>query len=280
METGSLEEHGVATVSDEKEEHSASPVSYTPPGQFKLVDLPPLVQGVSSDNTELWLIRIQDSQLGPEDIKEKRITMHLKPRDDKLGSFQNSKGIQYDVLDLQRMNGLHPFAFLPKANTVSLDALRISRQVAFVRSLDPDILSIIPAIQEDQCHQNGDSSIARSSKKKHQGSHPMHIPIDGISVEHLPAKIKPVENQARSASTGVTVGGISVVESLRENEETISAVHLNESAKKKLKEEQFAPSPQRHLQEDRENQEKEVKASSERRSQKHKRVKMGEPYVS
>lgn len=248
-------------------------VPYTPPPQFKLIDTPPLIQEVPPDNTELWLVRIQDSQLGPDEFKEKRVTMALRSLDDRLGCFENSKGTEFEIL--HQVGGVQPFAFLPKGNATSLEVHKVSRQVSIVRSLDRIVLkSPFQNDYQDSSPQADGTKKIRSPSKQRWVSSSFH---DDASAGDTAAQDKHEESQPGSASIGMTVEGISAVESLQENEERISTGNLGKSGKKSKREQPTSDldsSPLRSSQND--SRGGKERTSSGKKSRKHKKVKMGE----
>lgn len=250
-------------------------VPYTPPPQFKLIDTPPLIQEVPPDNTELWLVRIQDSQLGPDEFKEKRVTMALRSLDDKLGCFENSKGTEFEILDSHQVGGVQPFAFLPKGNATSLEVHKVSRQVSIVRSLDRIVLkSPFRNDYQDGSPQEDGALKIRSPSKQRRASSSFH---DHAPAGDTAARNKREESQPGSASIGMTVEGLSAVESLQENGERISTGNLGKSGKKSKREQptlDLDSSPLRSSQKDFRGGKEHT--SSEKKSRKHKKVKMGE----
>eukprot|EP00250_Pteridium_aquilinum_P000131 c10147_g1_i1 orf=126-848(+) len=218
--------------------------SYSPPPQFKLINTPPLLHEVP-DNAELWLVRIQDSQLGADDFMGKRVKLALNALDGRMGCFKNFKGSQFEFVDLHDVAGVQPFAFLPKGDS-SLEVCRVSRQVAIVQNLDPVILSRpYPEVDQDvACQADGDARV----------------------------QIKREESHAGSASISMGVGGISTVESLQDDEERISTGKLGKSGKKSKREQpntelDLSPGPSHK------DLEVEEGTPSNKKSRKHKKIK-------
>lgn len=96
------------------------------------------------DDTELWLVQIPNTELGPNDLLDKQWRMRTEPRDGKLGRFFNSRGQTIEVLQQKDLEGPQTHAFVPISSTESFAVRKITQRVSFVRRFEVEEPEMTP----------------------------------------------------------------------------------------------------------------------------------------